>query len=719
MKSMTDFIDASSMDIVPAIYNEEYTWAEEYADLYNEYSSEYLEPVFESSGYQFFGEAALSPRKSFMAAGILALVSGAFFMIMKLLNGGGSGGSGGSGSKDLMADFNKRNREREAELNEALEDARVKLNKAFGHGNNSNEDNKSSNSPTPVPPAPTTNTVSTSKNDTTPTTPSESKTTEKLPELEAEENIVFNVKTIIDALNDFKKKNGNAGTPYNRMILKFIYDGLKNVDSIVEDMVRITQEDLWYVVSSSDTRDRKVSKFIEDKVELDETISHLKRLSKEDLSKNDVVDAPVDQLIDRLNEIDETIKSIESNCKKGMKICREKRQLEKYKKDVPNIDKVYTLLNGVLKGLNVVCKNIQDEFKTIKKSISGAWHRTLAIYFPTSHSSFGPNITKTVNNNKDDVQVDTKQLAFELQNAKNSPRGWGAISFILSAAIIKDKIRMLYEPENRTDAEIKKFNDKTKKEFLDRLNNIRKKMTAAFKNLKKQNAAEETLCDDVLNLLYKQLDLVSDLVNTPPSSTFDKSIDEIPAAKKLKEFNENDFENEVKDIQVRYGNNKSKMDSLIPHTPVGEFYTDIAKTMKDLKGVIPDHAYSHFAKTFSNGSHELTRDPSDEEDGMHKVIGAIEKYVYGSDTSLSDPEWERVESWLESIGFKSLNINPGDKLDGKIRTYFARPIPAKTDDKSKDMTVKQIQQQPRKLDIVVDGSKTTFKLAGKCTYWKY
>ena len=66
-----------------------------------------------------------------------------------------------------------------------------------------------------------------------------------------------------------------------------------------------------------------------------------------------------------------------------------------------------------------------------------------------------------------------------------------------------------------------------------------------------------------------------------------------------------------------------------------------------------------------------------------------------------------------------MDINPGDKLDGKIRTYFARPIPAKTDEKSKDMTVKSVQQQPRRLDIVVDEDKTTFKLAGKCTYWKY
>ena len=54
---MTDFIESQEIDGSYSIYNEEYSWAEEYSEYYSEDSSSYLMPVFESSSYQFFGEA--------------------------------------------------------------------------------------------------------------------------------------------------------------------------------------------------------------------------------------------------------------------------------------------------------------------------------------------------------------------------------------------------------------------------------------------------------------------------------------------------------------------------------------------------------------------------------------------------------------------------------------------------------------------------------------
>lgn len=100
MRSMTDFIDTVLNPEQLAVYNEDYSWAEEYAEYYNEESDNYAQPILESSGYQFFGEACFiqEASKGLIAGGVLALLSGAFFMIMKLLRNGGDSSSGSSSS---------------------------------------------------------------------------------------------------------------------------------------------------------------------------------------------------------------------------------------------------------------------------------------------------------------------------------------------------------------------------------------------------------------------------------------------------------------------------------------------------------------------------------------------------------------------------------------------------------------------------------------------
>lgn len=83
MRSMTDFIDGTTRyveDPAYAVYSEAYVESEKYAEFYDDQSSNYLGNVFESSGYQFFGEAAFyqEAHKGLIAGGMLALVSGAF-----------------------------------------------------------------------------------------------------------------------------------------------------------------------------------------------------------------------------------------------------------------------------------------------------------------------------------------------------------------------------------------------------------------------------------------------------------------------------------------------------------------------------------------------------------------------------------------------------------------------------------------------------------------
>jgi hypothetical protein len=112
MKSMTDFIDSINVADMPSVYNEDYSWAEEYSGYFNEESDNYIQPILESSGYQFFGEAAFyqEAHKGLLAGGILALFSGAFLMIMKLLKGDrGSNGSNSGSSQSTKSTKNKTN----------------------------------------------------------------------------------------------------------------------------------------------------------------------------------------------------------------------------------------------------------------------------------------------------------------------------------------------------------------------------------------------------------------------------------------------------------------------------------------------------------------------------------------------------------------------------------------------------------------------------------
>jgi hypothetical protein len=176
-------------------------------------------------------------------------------------------------------------------------------------------------------------------------------------------------------------------------------------------------------------------------------------------------------------------------------------------------------------------------------------------------------------------------------------------------------------------------------------------------------------------------------------------------------FDEKPKELEIRDKIIDMSNSKE-------NTPVTEFFKLIGDNGKRLEGALPDFELSKFKEIYQKADSNFNYDRSDEEEYMNKVVGAIEKYVYGSDSKVNDEDWKKIESFLETIGFKSAGLSAGDKLTTSNRTLFGRPIPAKTDDSSKDMTIKSIQQQPRILKIEVDGKMETYKLAGKCTYWK-
>lgn len=567
MKTMTDFINTSSVDSSPAVYNEDYFWAEEYAEYYNESSDVYVGDILNTSDYQFFGEAAFyqEAHKGLIAGGILALVSGAFFMIMKLLKNGGSGGGSTSSSKSSSGASTKSSSKSEPAkavartvqhandvqnvVSEKADESKKSLNATFdaleAQGADVsaarkllNENDKSKPAETPKPP----------KSAETPKPPKPEKaeekkvTTEILPELEAEEKIVFNVKTIIDALEKFKKENGNAGTPYNTYQLKLIKEGLDEVDNIVLLMVGITRDDSWYVVSSSNIKDKAVLRFLENKHKLDEIISKLRSDSK-DLGDK-IIDAKPDDIIERLTEIDNLIRSIEKNCKAGMKVCKEKRQLEKYKKDIVNIDQVYHILNSVLKGVNVVCKNIQNEFKTIRKSLHGKKYHTLHMYV---NGIFGFGFEP----DQDYIIEKYKRYFSKLSEITNSRMSYGVVANVM---IKRDNIRNLLDPSTISEREVAKWNNESKPNMKQRIKKSRAAERDMFKTLKTYFPDYERYFESLEELATRQLALVEALVDTPIEDTYNRSIEQIPAAMELKKFNDN-FESYVDDMEDKLWDN--------------------------------------------------------------------------------------------------------------------------------------------------------------------
>ena len=219
---MTDFIDSINVDNIPSVYNEDYSWADEYSEYFNESSDVYAGDILNTSGYQFFGEAAFyqEASKGLIAGGILALVSGAFFMIMKLLKNGGSGGGGStSSSKSSSGSSTKSTSKSKSEPAKAVD-------RTVQHANDvqdvvskkAEESKKTLNTAFDALEAQGAD-VSAARNllngDNKPTETKEKSETKPLPELESEEKLVWNVNTILKELENFKKQNKNAGLPYD------------------------------------------------------------------------------------------------------------------------------------------------------------------------------------------------------------------------------------------------------------------------------------------------------------------------------------------------------------------------------------------------------------------------------------------------------------------------------------------------------------------------
>lgn len=794
MRSMTDFIDTVSNSERLAVYNEDYSWAEEYADYFNEESVNYTQPILESSEYQFFGETCFiqEASKGLLAGGMLALLSGAFFMIMKLLNGGGGGGGSSSGSTSSSSSSNKTNnrsnnnnnrppsgggggnhnnkpptnppsggsagqpqaqpiqseklKAAEAELQRVIEekhkaeeetkrtlqrmdqmqkenDAKLKAqNDAFNAKIKAEQEAKAKAAKEKAAAKADEDEkhrkalLEESKRKAEKAKKAKDEAYVQPAELEAEENLVFNAKIIIDELNKFKKQGYDEIDVRNGQELYTILQGLEKIDEITDFLVKLVKDGHWDIFGSSVTEKGYAGTFHKKCAELHEIVEKIKsessRINDENGSSHDI---SIDSVISDINNIDKVTKDIESKCKEGMKLCKaERTKLINAKKDVSNVDKAYKILNGIIRDVNVVCKNIQTAFRTVHKAFMGKKHPypLNPSWIPLSHigTSWDPFV-----NSRDYMSFIKTKSYGDVKPEEIADKALKGLRLCCENVFYANDYTKI---SDKTLDAIKNWGTDNQKTIQTSLNNISK----IFNACRKEKPGYSGIFDKVEQVAQKGYELLLDMYKVNPAS-------ETLVGKKKSECKEPAFVNlltyareylfddrpKYEDLLTRISNSSGGQNK---NTPVTEFFKLIGDNGKRLEGALPNFELSKFKEIYQKADSNFNYDKSDEEEYMNKVVGAIEKYVYGSDSKVGDEEWKKIESFLEIIGFKSAGLSAGDKLTTTNRTLFARPISASTNDSSKDMTIKQIQQQPRILKIEVDGKMETYKLAGKCTYWK-
>lgn len=797
MRTMTDFINTVSNPEPLAVYNEDYSWAEEYAECFDEESVQYAQPILESSGYQFFGEAcfiqeASKVSKGLIAGGILALLSGAFFMIMKLLNSGGGGGSSSSGSSSSSSSSSNKTNNRsnnnnnrppsgggggnrnnkpptnppsggsagqpqaqalqgeklkaaEAELQRVIEEkhkaeeetrrtlqrmdqmqkeneAKLKAqNDAFNARIKADQEAKAKAAKERAAKQAAEEDrkrkalLEESKRKAEEAKKAKEAAYVKPAELEAEENLVFNAKIIIDELNKLKKQGYDDTNVQNGHLLFTILQGLEKIDEITDFLVKLVKDGRWDIFGSSVTEKGYAETFHKNCTELHEIVAKIQsESSRINDEKGSAHDASIDSVILDIKNIDKVTKDIESKCKEGMKLCKaERTKLINAKKDVSNVDKAYKILNGIIRDVNVVCKNIQNAFRSVHKAFAGKKYAypLNPNWFSLSHigTSWDPF------ENARDYEPFIKQRNYIIKPEDIAEMALKGLRLCCENIFYSNDYT---KTSDMTLNAAKNWNGKQEKTIETSLNNIPK----IFNACKKEKPVYSDIFDKVEEVARKGYELLLDLYKVDPTS---KTL----VGKKKSECKEPAFVNLLTYARDYLFDDRPKYVELVDkisnasgshgkNTPVTEFFKLIGDNSKRLEGALPDFELSKFKGIYQKANSDFNNDRSDEEEYMNKVIGAIEKYVYGSDSKVGVEEWKKIESFLDTIGFKSAGLSAGDKLTATTRPLFAQPIPANTDDSSKDMRIKMVTQQPRILKIEVDGKTETYKLAGKCTYWK-
>lgn len=813
---MTDFIDAVSNSEQLAVYNEDYSWAEEYAEYYNEESDNYAQPILESSGYQFFGEACFiqEASKGLIAGGILALVSGAFFMIMKLLRNGGNSSSGSSSSssnnsnkssdnnsrpssngggnnnnrpptnppdgsspqlqslndeklKAAQAELQKVKEERqkaEEETRRTLQrmdqmqkendaklkaqndafDARIKADreakakaekeKAAAHAAEEEKRRKAllEESKRKAEEAKKAKKAEEDKRK------AEEAAYVKPAELEAEEDLVFNAKIIIDELNKLKKQGYDETNVRNGHELYTILQGLEKIDEITDFLVKLVKDGRWEIFGSSTTEKGFAETFHRKCTELHEIVKTIQLESSKINNENEPVhDISIDIVISDIKNIDKVTKDIESKCKEGMKLCKaERTKLINAKKDVSNVDKAYKILNGIIRDVNVVCKNIQTAFRTVHKAFTGKRHPyPLKVGYWNDARDVGWTGDKFYDVKDEHIW---EAYTYKMLNSAFEERGIRNNDFFkkLTKSLVSDCETIFYANDRTTitDFDIKnidKFSKGERDKRIKRIQDAIKNIPVFMNRCKKVKPQFESVIDYIEQVIIKGYNLLIDLYNVDPKSLVGQKASECnnSAVVKLHDFcndylfNEKPKAEDIRDKLTDIYEGKTKessavTDSLPPNTPVGKFYDDIGKNMNKLEGVLEDRYLSRFKSSYEKGLKMFNDPDEDEEDVFSEIYQSLRKNVWERQNTLSNDNLKHLIAFISSIGFKEVNISEGKKITPQDGKYFKEIFKQPTDDASLNFTIKKIYEHPMEMNISLEGDNFNAILPGKASMYR-
>ena len=400
MRSMTNFIESRDIGDSYSIYNEEYSWAEEYSEYYSEDSSSYLMPVFESSSYQFFGEATFYQEASYkglMAGGILALVSGALFMIMKLLNGGGGGSSGsrssssgssssssGSSSYDsagprtpsatrLRAAAEDALYEKKKKQIEQEEQARAKQREKERKEREQRQKEEDAKS----------------EQERLANAESEYRRSDEYLRFGKDEaEISFDPEWIIGKLNEAKSENcGKFKLKGGLKRLNNMQETLEDIERIVDTLNAMITDNNWEVFSHSSIEntdkmeDGDTKTFIISYRNLKDNFTKLRELIKG--KEDNVEELEIDDIIKFFRSIKQITDEINRKCKSGIKKCKEEHRrltsnkanligrgeyVDDVNRKIVNVKAAYNILNNILKEVNEFCKELRNLFQFVDKA---------------------------------------------------------------------------------------------------------------------------------------------------------------------------------------------------------------------------------------------------------------------------------------------------------------------------------------------------------------
>ena len=242
--------------------------------------------------------------------------------------------------------------------------------------------------------------------------------------------------------------------------------------------------------------------------------------------------------------------------------------------------------------------------------------------------------------------------------------------------------------------------------------------------------------DAILRLTQNLITLKSQVETLEKTSQIPEDLQTLPAQVQVQKKEILELHQQISDLQKKINSpslqtktshvieNKSRITSTVPAKepkleaeilqPDISYIQKLKNNLSFLKNRLGAVEYRHCEETLDKLLRLDEETLEDSEEIMFPVHGMIEKYIYGSDTKVSNEDWAYLEEYIKKAGYTKVPVKAGDNIK-PYQTLFSRPIAVKGGTPN---TIKHIQLAPYIL-YYQDGSKTeTLKLCGKCSYYQ-